>query len=84
MMLALIIAIPFAFAAVILLWCLCRAGRLNDEAAADALRRYREHESDDAMTARDRILARGTWPPSPDVLKDAAEYYEGEGQDVWD
>ena len=47
MILAAIIAAPFAIAAAILAWCLCRAGRLNDEAAEECVRRYREHEGDD-------------------------------------
>jgi len=47
MILALIIAVPFAIAAAILAWCMCRAGRLDDEVAAECLRHYREHEGDD-------------------------------------
>ena len=48
MMLAAIIATPFVLAIAIMAWCLCRTGRLNDEAAAECVRRYREHEADDA------------------------------------
>lgn len=80
--LALILAAPVAIVAAILAWCIFRAGDRETPRRLDAL--YREHEGDDAMTARERILARGTWPPGPDVQADAAEYYEGEGQDLGD
>ena len=46
-MLAVIIAVPFAVAGVILLWCMCRAAAESDKRASEALRRYREHAGDD-------------------------------------
>jgi len=63
---------------VLLTWALVRGGTQRPTPRLD--QRYREHEGDDwpVPSARERILARGTWPPSEETLIDAARYYDEE------